>query len=123
MATGMAVQPLTSFETPKLDETFCLARLPRLSYDTGVKTLTIRLPDVLAKHIEEESKSRRVSKSDIVRERLAATPPAGTVHPLADILAEIDALPAPGRKRNSVRDKKRLPEIIRAHYRAAKRHY
>ena len=88
-----------------------------------MKTLTVRLPDVLIKRIEQESKFRRVSKSDIVRERLAAMPPASTVHPLADILAEIDALPASGRKRNSVRDKKRLPEIIRAHYGAAKRHY
>jgi hypothetical protein len=81
------------------------------------------LPEVLAKQIEEESKSRRVSKSDIVRERLAATPLAGIVHPLADILAEIDALPTPGPKRNAARDKKRLPGVIRTHYRAAKRHY
>ena len=101
-----------------------LAHLPQLSYDFCVKTLTIRLPDALLKRIEKESQSRRVSKSDIVRERLAATPPSGPdVHPLADILAEIDALPAPSGKRNAARDKKRLPEIIRAHYHAAKRHY
>ena len=88
-----------------------------------MKTLTIRLPDVLARRIELESLARRVSKSDIVRERLAALPPAQSAHPLADILAEIDRSPATGRKRNAARDKKRLPEIIRAHYRAAKRHY
>ena len=88
-----------------------------------MKTLTIRLPDVLVKRIEQESQSRRVSKSDIVRERLAALPPARQEHPLADILAEIDSLPVVGGKRNAARDKKRLPEIIRAHYRAAKRHY
>lgn len=88
-----------------------------------MKTLTIRLPDVLVKQIEQESQARRVSKSDIVRERLAVLPPARQGHPLADILAEIDATPAAGRQRNGARDKKRLPAIIRAHYRAAKRHY
>ena len=88
-----------------------------------MKTLTIRLPDVLAKRIEQESLARRVSKSDIVRERLAAAPPAHQGHPLADILAEIDLQPAGAPKRNAARDKKRLPDIIRAHYRAAKRHY
>jgi Arc/MetJ-type ribon-helix-helix transcriptional regulator len=88
-----------------------------------MKTLTIRLPDALARRIEQESFTRRVSKSDIVRERLAALPPARRDHPLADILAEIDRSPITGRPRNAARDKKRLPEIIRAHYRAAKRHY
>ena len=106
-----------------MDQTISLARLPHLSYDIGVKTMTIRLPDVLAKKIEKESQTRRISKSDVVRERLAAMPAASAVHPLADILAEIDAVPACGPKRNSAGDKKRLPEIIRAHYRAAKRHY
>jgi hypothetical protein len=94
-----------------------------LSYDGRVKTLTIRLPDALVTRIEQESLARRVSKSDIVRERLAALPPVRPEHPLADILAEIDRRPATGPKRNAARDKKRLPEIIRAHYRAAKRHY
>ena len=88
-----------------------------------MKTLTIRLPDSLVTEIEQESRARSVSKSDIVRERLAALPPARPAHPLADILAEIDSLPAIGPKRNAARDKKRLPEIIRAHYRAAKRNY
>ena len=89
-----------------------------------MKTLTIRLPDLLAERIEQESQARRVSKSDVVRERLAALPPARPEHPLADILAEIDRQPPTGRRRNATRDKKRLlPEIIRAHYRAAKRHY
>jgi hypothetical protein len=88
-----------------------------------MKTLTIRLPDVLVKRIEQESQARRVSKSDIVRERLAAMPPARPEHPLADIFAEIDRAPVTGPRRNGARDKKRLPEIIRAHHRAAKRHY
>ena len=88
-----------------------------------MKTLTIRLPDGLARRIEQASRTRRVSKSDIVRERLAALPTARLDHPLADLLAEMDRLPAIGRKRNAAHDQQRLPEIIRAHYRAAKRHY
>lgn len=88
-----------------------------------MKTLTIRLPEVLALRLEQESLARRVSKSDIVRERLAAVPPAHPVHPLADILAEIDRAPADGPKRNGARDKKHLANTIAAHYRAAKRHY
>src|SRR5437764_194001 len=35
-----------------------------------MKTLTIRLPELLAADIERESCLRRVSKSDVVRERL-----------------------------------------------------
>jgi hypothetical protein len=88
-----------------------------------MKTLTIRLPDSLVAEIESESLSRKISKSDVVRERLAARPGNKADHPLADILAEIDRLAVVGPKRNGALDKKRLPEIIRAHYRAAKRHY
>ena len=88
-----------------------------------MRTLTIRLPDMLVKRLEEEALARRMSKSEIVRERLASGPPQRQEHPLADILAEIDRSPPTGRKRNAAKDKKRLPEIIRAHYRAAKRHY
>lgn len=100
-----------------------LAKLPLLSYRSIVKTLTIRLPDALLKRLEQESLARRISKSDIVRERLAAMPPARAEHPLADILAEIDSSPAAGPKRNAARDKKQLPQFIRAHYHGAKRHY
>jgi hypothetical protein len=89
-----------------------------------VKTLTVRLPDVLIAQIEHESRARRASKSDVVRERLNAKAPLlARKHPLADIFAEIDRLPVTGPKRNAARDKQRLPEIIRAHYRAAKRNY
>ena len=35
-----------------------------------MKTLTIRLPDELARRLEREAIERRVSKSEIVRERL-----------------------------------------------------
>jgi predicted transcriptional regulator len=36
-----------------------------------MKSLTIRLPDALAERLEEESRQRRISKSDVVRERLS----------------------------------------------------
>jgi len=35
-----------------------------------MKTLTVRLPETLVAEIESESRSRRISKSDVVRERL-----------------------------------------------------
>ena len=35
-----------------------------------MKTLTVRLPEPLAAAIEAESRGRKISKSDVVRERL-----------------------------------------------------
>ena len=35
-----------------------------------MKTLTVRLPEPLVADIEEESRGRKISKSDVVRERL-----------------------------------------------------
>ena len=73
-----------------------LARLPHLSYGAAMKTLTIRLPDVLARRIEQESLTRRVSKSDIVRERLDQ-PGLPPLHggSLRDILEESSAAQFP----------------------------
>jgi hypothetical protein len=81
-----------------------------------MKTLTIRLPDLLMKQIEQESLARRVSKSDIVRERLAALPPARQEeHPLADILEESWKAKVPaGPPRFPSPHKQRLAEAIRA---------
>jgi hypothetical protein len=81
-----------------------------------MKSLTIRLPDVLAGRIQQESLARRVSKSDIVRERLdqPALPPlqAGG---LRDILEESWAAKVPARPRRFGSPKKqKLAEIIRA---------
>jgi len=81
-----------------------------------MKTLTIRLPDVLARRIEQESITRRVSKSVIVRERLdqPALPPlkeGGT----RDILEESWAAKVPDHPRRFRSPKKqKLAEIIRA---------
>lgn len=80
-----------------------------------VKTLTIRLPDSLVAEIEHESRSRRISKSDVVRERLRqpAHPAraSGSMLALAgDLLGSVHGLP-PDLSSNK---KKCLPEMIRA---------
>ena len=64
-----------------------------------MKTLTVRLPELLVADIEAESRGRRCSKSDIVRERLqrAARPSRRRSTPLdaiADLIGSVDGLPA-----------------------------
>lgn len=64
-----------------------------------METLTVRLPAALAQEIEAESKERRISKSDVVRERLqrAARSPRRVRAPLAaiaDLIGSVDRLPA-----------------------------
>ena len=64
-----------------------------------MKTLTVRLPEPLAAQIEAESLGRKISKSDVVRERLqAASGPAGRqaapVAAIADLVGSVDGLPA-----------------------------
>ncbi len=59
-----------------------------------MKMLTVRLPDSLISQIENESRSRRVSKSDIVRERLTHYPRGAksrsTFDAVADLIGSID---------------------------------
>jgi Arc/MetJ-type ribon-helix-helix transcriptional regulator len=64
-----------------------------------MKTLTVRLPEPLVAEIELESRGRKCSKSDIVRERLqrAARPSRHRSTPLdaiADLIGSVDGLPA-----------------------------
>jgi hypothetical protein len=63
-----------------------------------MKTLTVRLPEPLAAAIEAEARGRRISKSDVVRERLeraasgtreAAAPP----YAIADLIGSVQGLP------------------------------
>jgi hypothetical protein len=62
-----------------------------------MKTLTVRLPEALVAEIEAESRQRRRSKSDVVRERLSLagrprsrrSPPA-----IADLIGSVVGLPA-----------------------------
>ncbi len=65
-----------------------------------MKTLTVRLPDALAAEIEAKSRDRRISKSDIVRERLQRAVAATALHrpvshaAIADLIGSVDGLPA-----------------------------
>jgi ribbon-helix-helix CopG family protein len=63
-----------------------------------MKTLTVRLPEPLVNEIEAESRARRVSKSDVVRERLgrraAGGPAPDPVAGIADLIGSVDRLPS-----------------------------
>jgi hypothetical protein len=62
-----------------------------------MKTLTVRLPEALAAEIEAESRSRKISKSDVIRERLQcvqpATPRASHLDAIADLIGSVHGLP------------------------------
>jgi len=63
-----------------------------------MKTLTVRLPEPLAADIEAESRARRISKSDVVRERLQTARESARLHPasfdaIADLVGSVDGLP------------------------------
>jgi hypothetical protein len=64
-----------------------------------MKTLTIRLPDALISQIEVESRTRKLSKSDIVRERLTSAATSlrrspASLDAIADLIGSVDGLPA-----------------------------
>jgi Arc/MetJ-type ribon-helix-helix transcriptional regulator len=64
-----------------------------------MKTLTVRLPEVLVAQIESESRRRGLSKSDVVRERLALAPKSRRRKPapldqIADLIGAVDGLPS-----------------------------
>lgn len=61
-----------------------------------MKTLTVRLPDTLVADIEAESRARHVTKSDIVRDRLASATPqrSAALDDIADLIGSVDGLPA-----------------------------
>jgi Arc/MetJ-type ribon-helix-helix transcriptional regulator len=63
-----------------------------------MKTLTVRLPEPLVAEIEAESRGRRVSKSDIVRERLQVAtgsprPRTASIDAIADLIGSVGELP------------------------------
>jgi Arc/MetJ-type ribon-helix-helix transcriptional regulator len=63
-----------------------------------MKTLTVRLPEVLVSQIEAEARRRRLSKSDVVRERLAGVKgrrrqASGLLDAIADVVGSVDGLP------------------------------
>jgi len=62
-----------------------------------MKTLTVRLPEALVAAIEAESRSRGLSKSDVVRERLSAGGAGertdASLDAIADLIGSVDGLP------------------------------
>ena len=64
-----------------------------------MKTLTVRLPEPLVADIEAESRGRRISKSDVIRERLQLAVGSERRQPaalaaIADLVGSVDGLPA-----------------------------
>ncbi len=85
-----------------------------------MKNLTVRLPDSLLMEIALESQSRRVSKSDVVRERLRQPlRPAAAGGSMRDLIGDIldgsweAEIPAKPRRFLSPK-KQKLAQIIRA---------
>jgi len=63
-----------------------------------MRTLTVRLPEALVAQIEAESRRRKLSKSDVVRERLTAAGRSREQQPaaldaIADVVGSVDGLP------------------------------
>ena len=63
-----------------------------------MKTLTVRLPEALVAQIEVESRRRKLSKSDVVRERLTRASKSRRrqsvmLDAIADVVGSIDGLP------------------------------
>ena len=59
----------------------------------------MRLPEPLVAEIEAESRGRKISKSDVVRERLQLTPRRrrgrqASLDAIADLIGSVDGLPA-----------------------------
>ena len=74
-----------------------------------MKSLTVRLPEPLVADIEAESRGRRISKSDVVRERLqhavSGRQQAAPLDAIADLIGAVDGLPPDmsGRKKGYLR--------------------
>jgi Arc/MetJ-type ribon-helix-helix transcriptional regulator len=62
-----------------------------------MKTMTVRLSEPLAADIEAESRGRKISKSDVIRERLERTPRqrqrTHSLNAIADLIGSVDGLP------------------------------
>jgi Arc/MetJ-type ribon-helix-helix transcriptional regulator len=75
-----------------------------------MKTLTVRLPEPLVADIEAESRGRKISKSDVVRERLEIGPRkrrrTASLNAIADLIGSVDNLPSDltARKKQYLRD-------------------
>jgi Ribbon-helix-helix protein, copG family len=63
-----------------------------------MRTLTVRLPEELAAEIETESRERRMTKSDVIRERLSVPHSRrrgrSTLDIIGDLIGSVDGLPS-----------------------------
>lgn len=63
-----------------------------------MKTLTVRLPEPLVADIEAESRGRKISKSDVIRERLETEPRkrrrSTSLNAITDLIGSVDGLAA-----------------------------
>lgn len=63
-----------------------------------MKSLTVRLPEPLVADIEAESRGRKISKSDVVREWLERAPRQrrriASLTAIADLIGSVDGLPS-----------------------------
>jgi len=64
-----------------------------------MKTIVVRVPDRLAAQIEAESRTRKILKSEIVRERLNGVAQSNRDVPpsyqdIADLIGSVDGLPS-----------------------------
>jgi len=84
-----------------------------------MRTLTVRLPELLLADIEAESRRRKISKSDVVRERLEAASRwrrrAPSLDAIADLIGSVDGLPADlsSRRKAYLRARLRGPKRFR----------
>ena len=75
-----------------------------------MKTLTVRLPEPLVADIEAESRGRKISKSDVVRERLELAPRkrrrTTSLNAIVDLIGSVENLPTAltARKKQYLRD-------------------
>ena len=64
----------------------------------SMKTLSIRLSDELAGDIEAEALKRKISKSDVIRERLTRArshgPGNAVLDEIGDVIGSVDGLPS-----------------------------
>lgn len=61
-----------------------------------MKTWTVRLPDSLVAQIEAEARLRKVTKSDVMRDRLSAAVPdtLRSNDDIADLIGSVNGLPS-----------------------------
>jgi Arc/MetJ-type ribon-helix-helix transcriptional regulator len=64
-----------------------------------MRSISVRLPETVVADLEAESRRRRISKSEVVRERLRSTTckihqPAAPLDAIADLIGSVDGLPA-----------------------------